>query len=180
MRFYLRLQTSDTALAALSYIAQYFTLLTNTIILLVMLWVALGRGISARLLRAAVISIICVGVVYHAVLAHLVSLSGIALWADHGTHTFVPALAALWWVFLAPKPRLTITDPIIWVAWPLIYCAYILIRASSSGFYPDPFLNLPDIGSAALATNIAGLSLGFIIAGLILTAIGHLIDRMRS
>lgn len=47
-------------------------------------------------------------------------LSGIALWADHGTHTFVPALTCLWWVFFATKPAFRVSDMVVWVTWPLI------------------------------------------------------------
>lgn len=176
-RFYLRLQQSESALAALSYMAQYFTLLTNMITLILMVCIAIGRDMSPRLVRAIIISIVCVGLIYHALLAHLVSLSGFELLADHGTHTFVPILSGIWWLFLAPKPKVRVGDMALWMAWPLIYCAYIMIRANFSGFYPYPFLNVPEIGWTSLSINIIGLSVGFVIIGIIMTAAGRLLDR---
>lgn len=174
VRFWLRLQQSEGVFDALSYMAQYFTLLTNTLTLVMMAWIAFGRDVSPRIAKAVVLAIVCVGLVYHTLLAHLVSLSGIDLWADHGTHTFVPLLSGLWWVFLAPKPALRWSDLALWVLWPLVYCVYILIRAEGSGFYPYPFLNVPEIGWDGLATSVAGLLLGFIVVGLGLTGLGRL------
>lgn len=81
-RFYLRWEQSESALAALSYMAQYFTLLTNTITLILMVWIAMGRNLAPRLIHAVIIAIVCVGLFYHALLAHLVNLSGFELWAD--------------------------------------------------------------------------------------------------
>jgi len=173
MRLYLRLQQSDGMLDALSYMSQYFTLLTNFITLLMMLWIALGRDLSERLIKAVTIAIVGVGLIYHALLAHLVTLSGIDLWADHGTHTFVPLLTGLWWVFLAPRPALRWGDIPMWIAWPIVYCVYILIRARFSGFYPYPFLNVPVIGWAGLIGAVAGLVLGFVAIGLSLTGLSR-------
>lgn len=175
-RLYLRMQQSDGIVSALSYMSQYFTILTNTATLILMVWIALGNNISTRIIKAATIAIVCVGLIYHALLAHLVSLSGLDLWADHGTHTFVPLLSGLWWIFLAPKPALRFGDLILWVAWPVIYCIYILMRASYSGFYPYPFLNVPEIGWNGVITGAAGLLVGFVIAGFLLTLAGRLVS----
>ena len=92
-RLFLRVQQSETLVAALSFMTQFFTILTNTMTLLLMLWIALDRHISPRIIKAVVISIVCVGLIYHALLAHFVSLSGLDLLSDHGTHTVVPLLA---------------------------------------------------------------------------------------
>ena len=174
-RLYLRLQQSDGMLDALSYMSQYFTILTNTLTLLMMLWIVLGRDLSARVIKTISIAIVGVGLIYHMLLAHLVTLSGIDLWADHGTHTFVPLLTGLWWIFFAPQPALRWSDIPMWVAWPIIYCVYILIRASFSGFYPYPFLNVPVIGWGGLFGAVAGLVVGFVVIGLVMTVLGRLL-----
>lgn len=178
-RLYLRVQQSDGLLDALSYMSQYFTILTNAMTLLMILWIAIGRDLSPRLIKSVSIAIVGVGIVYHALLAHLVTLTGIDLLADHGTHTFVPLLTGLWWVFLAPKPAFRWRDVPHWVAWPLIYCVYILTRASFSGFYPYPFLNVPEIGWNGLFVSVAGLVLAFAVIGLVMTVLGHFAPTRR-
>ena len=171
-RVYLRTGEDGSVLGAISYLSQFFTILTNAVIMAVMALIAAGRNVSARWVKAAIIAIVIVGIVYHLLLAHLVEFVGLAFWADHGVHTVVPALSLLWWLFLAPKPPFQRFDLGLWVVWPIAYCTYILIRASFSGFYPYPFLNLPELGWNGLAVSIAGLLLSFIVIGLVITAIG--------
>lgn len=172
-RLYLSAGIFDSYGKALAHLSQFFTILTNTIILVLMTLIAAGRNPDARLVKAAVIAIIVVGLVYHWLLAHLVELSGLTLLVDHGVHTIVPLLCLSWWIAWAPKPGFFAGDLLLWIAWPVIYCIYILVRASGSGFYPYPFLDLPEIGWTGLATNVVGLTIGFIVIGLILTAIGR-------
>lgn len=174
-RVYLRAVESGGGLAALSYLSQFFTILTNAVVMVVMLWIFSGRTLSARWVKAIVVAIAIVGLVYHALLAQLVDFEGLAFWADHGVHTVVPALSVIWWIFLAPKPRFHLSDLVIWVVWPLLYCTYILIRANFSGFYPYPFLNLPELGWSGLSLSIAGLLAGFVTIGLLMTFIGRFV-----
>lgn len=177
VRLWLRVEVSDGLVDALSYMSQYFTILTNTLTMLMMAWLGAGKTLPPRIIKAVVIAIVCVGLVYHTMLAHLVDLSGLELWADHGTHTFVPLLTGLWWVFFGPRPPLRLSDIPLWVAWPLVYCGYILVRAEFSGFYPYPFLNVPEIGWTGLAASVAGLVVGFVVVGLLLTALARIVRR---
>ena len=177
LRVYLRLDEPGGLLGAFAYLSQYFTILTNGLVCLVMGMVAVGRGASARVLVALTISIACVGMVYHAVLAHLLDLSGLSLLADHGVHTVVPLLTVLWWLGFAPKGRFTWGDLAAWTLWPLIYCIYILARAAGSGFYPYPFLNLTDLGAQAVGLNVVLLCLAFVVVGLCLTFVGRILGR---
>lgn len=174
-RVYLRTGEDGSVLGAISYLSQFFTILTNALIMVILAVIAAGRTMSARWVKAVVIAIVIVGIVYHLLLAHLVAFIGLAFWADHGVHTVVPALSLLWWLRLAPKPPFQWFDLGLWVVWPIAYCTYIRIRASVSGFYPYPFLNLPELGWNGLALSIAGLTLSFVVIGLVITAIGRFV-----
>lgn len=175
-RIYLRIDQDGSVLGAISYLSQFFTILSNAIVMVIMALIAAGRTVSARLVKAMVISIVIVGIVYHLLLAHLVDFVGLAYWADHGVHTLVPGLSLLWWLFLTSKPAFQWSDLGLWVVWPIVYCCYILIRASFSGFYPYPFLNLPELGWNGLAVSIAGLLVSFVFIGLIISAIGRMVS----
>lgn len=174
LRIYLSAEEKGGVGSAILYLSQYFTILTNTLVLAVMLACALGIWIGPRLAQSLTIAIVGVGIVYHVALAHYLDLSGLAWLADQGVHTIVPALTFVWWVFFAPKHALRLSDVIVWTAWPLVYCVYILIRASFSGFYPYPFLNLPELGIVGLAQSILTLIIAFMIIGLALTGIARL------
>ena len=179
-RLALRIEQSNGLLDAVSYMSQYFTILTNAIVFLMMLAIATGKLVRPVIVRTVVIAIACVGLLYHSLLAHLVSLSGLDLLADHGTHTFEPILSVIWWLLWAENPKVRRTDPLLWVAWPLLYTAYILVRASFSGFYPYPFLNFPVLGTTALLINVLVISTGFVIVGFVLSGVGRLIHARHD
>lgn len=172
-RIVLSAEETGSVLSALSNLSQFFTILTNTIVLMAMTLVAFGWKLPPRIMNAVIIAIAGVGVFYHTLLAHMVNLGGIELLADHGTHTFVPALSVIWWLIWGDRPVFTWKDPVIWTTWPLLYCAYILVRASFSGFYPYFFLDLPEVGMQGLVLNIAGLVAGFILIGIMLRGLAR-------
>ena len=101
----LRLDRGESLGDALAFMTQFFTILTNALVTGTMALIAAGAQIRARIVLAVVIAIAGVGLIYHAALAHLVSLSGLDLLADHGVHTIVPILSVLWWLaWAAPMP----------------------------------------------------------------------------
>lgn len=177
LRVILKFEETRSVFGAISYLSQFFTILTNGFVFLMALAVVLGAAVSPQITKALTIAIVGVGVVYHVALAHLLDLSGLALLADHGVHTIVPAMTLIWWLFFAPKAGFRFGDVILWAIWPLGYCGYILVRASSSGFYPYPFLNLPELGVVGLVQSIAVLCLAFIVIGFALTELAKLIGR---
>ena len=179
-RLLLRINMGETLIEALVFLTQFFTILTNTLVLLVMAWIAASRAVSARLMLCVVISITCVGLIYHLLLAHLNPLRGLALAADHGVHTAVPCLTVAWWLLWGEKPALLWKDPLLWIIWPLAYCSYALTRAAFSGFYPYPFLDLPSLGSVRLAANLVGMVLVFSVVGLVLTGLGKVTAVARA
>ena len=165
---------------ALIFLTQFFTILTNTAIMVTLGLIALGQMVSTRLMRAFVVSIICVGLVYHALLAHLVDFQGWAKVADHGLHTVVPAGAFLWWVLTVRHPQFRFFDIALWTVWPLSYVFYVLGRAEFSAFYPYPFMDLATLGWSRLIGNLVGLAVAFIMVGFALVALERMIKRRRA
>lgn len=165
---------------ALLHLSQFFTILTSTLVLALMLAVASGASVAPRLAQALVVSIVGAGIVYHVALAHLLDLSGPARLADIGVHTIVPALAVAWWLIFAPKVRSNPSAVLAWIAWPLAYFIYILGRAAWSGFYPYPFIDLPEIGPAGLIKNILILGLVFIAIGMALSVVSSIFARLSG
>lgn len=52
-----------------------------------------------------------------------------------------------------------------------------MLSCAASGFYPHPFLNNSEIGSARVLLNEAGLLVVFLVLGFILVAGGRLLDK---
>lgn len=175
LRVVLKAPEAGGVVGALSYLSQFFTILTNLLVFALAVSVLCGMRVAPRLAKSLTIAIVGVGIVYHAVLAQLLDLSGLALLADHGVHTVVPIMTFMWWMLYAPKRGLALGEVFVWTIWPLSYCGYILIRASFSGFYPYPFLNLPELGVGGLVQSILLLSLAFIMIGLGLSGLSRVV-----
>jgi len=146
------------------YLAGFFTILTNLLVAAHMFAIARGWRIGASRAAGLVVSIVMVGIVYHAVLARLWAPQGLAWWADQGLHTAVPLATALWWLAFAPKD-VGWRDVPVWLIWPLAYCGYALVRGVATGFWPDPFLNVDTLGWGMVAVNIVALVLVFAALG---------------
>lgn len=171
--------TGRGPVATLADMARYFTILTHVLVVLTFAIVSrpMRDGVAAPWLAALTLSVIMVGLVYHLILSSLVSFTGLGWWADHGLHTIGPLAIALWWLMHAPKRRLAFADLPIFVLWPSVYAAYALGRASRDGVYPYPFIDLPQIGAAAAAVNMASLMVVFLLGGVGMIAIGRFADR---
>jgi len=177
LQAYLSMGTQGSVSAAFAFLSQFFTILTNLLVCLTMAVAAAGRRTPPVWIGALVVAIAGVGIVYHLVLAKLWNPQGLQWVADQGLHTAVPVLTSLWWLGFADKTRARWRDALIAILWPLVYCVYALTRAEFSGFYPYPFLDLTKLSLGELATNIAALTAGFIVLGLVLVLLARLMRR---
>jgi hypothetical protein len=149
-------------------LGRFFTILTNLIVAVTMTWVAVGKKVSANFLGGVTLAILLVGVVYVTLLQGLHVLSGAHLLADTLLHKVSPVLTVLWWLFFAPRAKLRWSAAVWWIAYPLAYLVYVLARGQLDHKYPYPFLDVAKIGWTQTALNIGGISLGFVLAGLLL------------
>ncbi|MEM7722818.1 MAG: Pr6Pr family membrane protein [Pseudomonadota bacterium] len=164
--------------AALWDLARFFTILTNTLVGLTFGLTALRKtGVYPPWIAALTLSVVLVGAVYHLLLADLITFTGLAVLADHGLHTLVPIGCLLWWLIFAPKRTLVYADLPIFAMWPALYVAYALGRGAQEGRYPYPFMNLAEIGAAAVATNLAGLMTVLLLGGIAMISLGSFADR---
>ena len=159
--------------------ARYFTILTHGLVVVTFTLISRPSrdGVSAPWIAALTLSVIMLGAVYHLLLAALLSFTGLGWWADQGLHTVGPLCIALWWLVHGPKRRLVYADLPIFVLWPSVYGAYALARGAGDGIYPYPFIDLPAIGEAAAAVNMAVLMVVFLLGGVGMIAIGRYADR---
>lgn len=172
-QFVLALETNGTALATLWSLLRYFTILTGVLVALTYTWMALtGRRAEPRWTAALTLWIIIVGVVYHALLARY-GKTGLDFWADHGSHTVTPILATLWWFAYARHIRFRWRLAVIWLAYPLLYLGYALLRGASDGKYPYFFVDVSRFPLSTIAMYCTGLCIAFWLAGLLMIAIAR-------
>lgn len=122
----------------------YFTVLSNLFAVAMLLYGALRppreRAGAVELFRgAAVVYILTTGIVY------LLLLSGRAPaypWVNAILHYLMPVAVTLDWLLDPPRVRL---DPawtvVSWMAFPLLYIVYTLVRGAIVSWYPYFFVN---------------------------------------
>jgi hypothetical protein len=154
---------------------RFFTIITNLLVAVTMTWVATGGDASSFLLGGLTISILLVGAIYGLLLAHLFHLTGPAFIADALMHKASPVAMALWWLFFAPRRKLSWDAPLGWAIYPVSYFAYALVRGRYEHIYPYPFIDVGKLGWTQTLLNAGGIAMAFLLAGLLLVWI----DRWR-
>lgn len=109
----------------------------------------LGIALPQRaLLRgAATMYMTVTGIVYVLLLSGLEANLGMTLgWVNAVLHYVMPVAVLIDWLVSAPEKRLTFRAGLIWLAFPILYLAYSLLRGHSTGWYPYPFLDPTEHG----------------------------------
>jgi hypothetical protein len=168
--------------AALWAMLRFFTIIANLLLALQFGAIALGSAGAAapRLLGGMTLTILMVGAVYALLLRGQAELNdGVAL-VGVLLHEATPVMAALFWLAFARKGRLGRGDPLRWIALPLAYLGYALVRGAVEGAYPYPFLDVASIGWARVLTTCAAIAAGFVAAGYALLGVDRLLGGRRA
>ena len=64
----------------------------------------------------------------------------------------------------------------LWVLYPVLYFAYILLRGHLLGAYPYPFIDVEKLGYAQVFVNACGILAGFVLVALVVVGL----DRWRG
>jgi hypothetical protein len=145
----------------------YFTILTNSLVCVT--WTVAAREGDGRhrsiLEGIALTNIVMVGLMYHLLLAGTWRPEGAQWVADFIVHTVTPILFAVYWL-ARPHGALKWWNAVTFMAWPLAYCIYALVRGAFDGWYAYWFLNPATTSLPILALSILAQSVAFIAAGL--------------
>jgi len=153
----------------------FFTILTNCL-------VAVAFGSRAKwnsffskpsVFTAVTVYIFVVGLVYNVILRWQWNPQGWEKLADELLHTVIPLYVLLfWWLFVSAQ-SLKWKDVLPWLWYPLIYCAYTLIRGSFADFYPYPFMDVLKLGYNTVLMNSVYVTLAFLAVSFLLVAVGR-------
>lgn len=129
---------------------------------------------------AAVLYIAVVMGIYIALLDGLVPLTPAGWIIDRMLHYIVPPLFMLDWLLLTPHGDLRWQDAPRWVVAPLCYAAWTFVHGAATGYYPYPFIDVTKLGVARVALNSCAVALLFLLLGLALVALDHLLRGRRG
>jgi len=168
--FYSRWSTDASLLGGLINFFSFFTVLTNTLVVVVLSYALVSRDSTAKrwFLTPAVTSgvaasIVVVSLAYNLLLRHLWSPTGFQFIADELLHDVMPVLFLIYWWRCVPKGRLRFKHIGAWVIYPLVYFAYVLLRGHLLGQYQYPFIVVATLGYPQVFVNAGGLLAGFVL-----------------
>lgn len=141
----------------------FFTILTN-ILVACYYTVQILNIKSVRFLKtdtaltAITAFILVVGLVYQIVLRSIWEPTGWQMAIDELLHTIIPTYVLLYWFFYVKLSSFNIRHLAMWLLYPFIYFAFVLLRGHYSGFYPYPFINIQELGYSKVFINFMTLS----------------------
>jgi hypothetical protein len=162
----------------------FFTILTNTLAALTLTLPAVaphslaGRFFASPVTTTGVSAAIAmVGLVYVTLLRHVWEPQGAQLVADVALHYASPVLFVTYWWFAVDKRDLSWRDVPWYLAYPLVYLGYALVRGALVGHYPYHFIDAGLLSYSEVAVNAVGLTLVFVIVASLFTWLGRLQAR---
>jgi uncharacterized membrane protein len=175
--------------ATVTGLLPYFTIQSNLAYGAFAAWAAhrawRGDVLTAATVKGAVtLYVVITGLVYHLVLTNNASGFAVAtvqrqLPESTGSqllHTVVPMLAVLDWLLFDVRGRYRWRYALWWLAFPLGYLAFALVRGLLVHRYPYPFLDVTDLGYGGVAVSAVVFAIAFWLLGLIFV----LVDRVLS
>lgn len=171
--FYSRWSTDASLLGGLVNFFSFFTVLTNTLVVVVLSYAVVDRDSAAkrfflapRVSSAIVASIVLVSLAYNLLLRHLWQPEGFQFIADELLHDVMPLLFVVYWWRCVPKGTLQCKHIGLWVLYPLVYFAYVLLRGDLLGQYQYPFFDVGTLGYPQVFVNAGGILAGFVLIAL--------------
>ena len=174
--------------ATVTGLLPYFTIQSNVGYAIFAAWAAFrGRATPPALKGAVTLYVAITGLVYHLVLTN--QASGFAMApveralpeaiGNQLLHTVVPVLAVLDWLLFDERGRFRWRYALYWLAFPLGYLAFALLRGLVVDRYPYPFINVNDLGYAGVSISSLGFAVAFWVLGLLFVAIDRWGGRLR-
>ncbi|WP_165945852.1 Pr6Pr family membrane protein [Micromonospora sp. KC606] len=143
---------------------------------------------SSALKGAVTLYITITGVVYHLVLANPASPFAVAqpdralpeALGNQFLHTVVPLLAIADWALFDPRGRLRVRYAIWWLAFPLAYLGFALVRGLIVAKYPYPFIDAGQLGYDGVAISTVFFAVVFWLLGLLLVGVDRGLSRLSG
>ncbi len=174
------------ALATIQFFS-YFTILSNVLVAVVLGFAVFGRSTRigsffarARTRGGVALYIAVTGCIYLLVLSKLWAPEGMQWLADIALHYLVPLIYLAWWTIKVRHGALAWGDALRWLAFPLAFLTWALLRGAWLNVYPYPFIDVGTLGVPTVAVNCVGICLLFVAIGCILVGLDRWLGRART
>ncbi len=162
----------------------FFTNLSNIFAAAVLLYVAVRPTASARadVIRGAAVTYLAVTfLVFALLLRDLTEELGILRpWINMVLHQLMPVVLMADWLLHPPRRPVGARKVLLWLAFPVLYVCYSLVRGPFADWYPYPFLDPREPGGyAAVAAYSVGIAAVFLAAAWSTNRLGAWAARRR-
>ncbi len=162
----------------------YFTILSNILgatLLLVgaIRWQA-GHSMRIDLLRGAAVVYLIVTFLVVILLLSGAELSLAIGWVDDVLHKVIPIVVTIDWIVDPPATRLTFRQSLLWLAFPVVWLVYTLVRGPIAQWYPYPFLDPAHGGYGSVALYCVAILAGFVVLSAIVRFVGNAMAERRQ
>jgi len=161
----------------------FFTVQSNIIGVLVLVALALtARRARSRTFEsvrgAAVLYLVITGIVFALLLSGVQADLQLTIpWVDTVLHRVMPVAMLADWLIDPPRHRLSRRVVLPWLAFPVAWSAYTLVRGPVVDWYPYPFIDVRVHGYDGVLALGGVLLIGMALAGLLVHELG---TRMRA
>lgn len=127
---------------------------------------------------AATLYMMVTGIVYSTLLASTQNTL-LLPWVNLVLHYVFPIIVLVDWTIDPPGQALIASKALLlWLAYPLIYLAYSLVRGAFVHWYPYPFLDAAKLGYTRVALNCAGIAVGAVLLTLAIVSLPRISRRL--
>lgn len=154
---------------AITNFVSYFTIQSNLLVAIYTTYRLFNKskpGYWQELLQFGIlVNITITGIVYALVLASTWKPEGLSFIADALLHYVTPILSVASWLLVTKKSKWSTRFVFLWLAYPIVYFIYTMVRGPLTGFYPYPFIDASVLPTGQLVINVAAVSVFFVIVG---------------
>lgn len=164
----------------------FFTVQSNLIGIVVVLGSAFRCFAGVRpsrtwdLIRGASVLYLTVTLIVFALLLSGADVGIPIPWVDLVLHKIFPIFLIADWLLEPPAGRLYLRETLIWLAYPLVWTGYSLIRGAATGWYPYPFLDPANGGYGTVAGYVAAILVGGVVLIVAIVVVGNLLSDRRE
>ena len=155
----------------------YFTIQSNLISVAALLLAAATarepRSERVELFRGAATTYLVVTFVVFALLLADTDVDTAIVWVDRVLHRVMPIVLVADWLIDPPSIRIEPRRALWWLAYPLAWVAYTLVRGALADWYPYPFLDPANGGYGVVAGYSVAIAVGTLVVIQLVTTVGN-------
>ena len=161
----------------------YYTIQSNYIVLV---WLTIAiilqemnedHLLFSKIVRGAITVYIFVTFLVFVTLLEDFSHEGIGIFTNFSLHYFVPLAFLVDWILTETKREYKWKFIILWLAYPVFYLLFTLVRGTLTGLYAYPFLDLNTLGPEVFAIMCLSLAGAFVVLGALFVLLNKLLNK---